>query len=434
MSISHADTINRFSVEFLRGMTREFDGARSDAGMDAGMDAVGLLSKFSKLESQLEAQFKLHISSFFPCSSSQSSEQTTESIPQSPPGTNHLDAHCSSDAIAEEEVREDLQWATPHTREQGNEETEIISFAALRQENILKHMWKNPQCEILNEQDKFGPGPVATQPALAHKMWARHDDAGAQNNLPQSDLQQQQHAKCQNGHPLTKYQIYRGVGGSGFNSHRCNAGCQRLNIKAPECIWRCKTCDYDMCHACWSTMSLPGTPVGTPIGPPNVVPMDMESLSVNAGGLPTATRGPPTDTGQPIDVRVPDDTEHSPGLDILEGDLSHLAQVFLEEELPGDMLFDIDGNDTGSMENLFVEEFWSPQPAAPAKALPPEAAPAKAPYSRMAGSQKRGRADDEPSMCSYALSKKAREPVSRNGFAATPQLPYVPPQDQIIYL
>jgi hypothetical protein len=53
--------------------------------------------------------------------------------------------------------------------------------------------------------------------------------------------------KCPKEHTLKHTQI--GDATSGYSVHGCD-GCRRENIRAPERIYRCTACDYDLCPAC----------------------------------------------------------------------------------------------------------------------------------------------------------------------------------------
>jgi len=51
---------------------------------------------------------------------------------------------------------------------------------------------------------------------------------------------------CPNGHDLKPY-----VNPKPGLANNCNAGCGRTGIQAPEQIYRCELCDFDVCQACY---------------------------------------------------------------------------------------------------------------------------------------------------------------------------------------
>jgi hypothetical protein len=72
-------------------------------------------------------------------------------------------------------------------------------------------------------------------------------------------------------------------------------GCGRRGIKAPECVWRCDKCDYDLCQKCYDKAPPPADSFGT-LQVPSAPPAD--------NGYHQAT-APPAPTGfVPIDEKV----------------------------------------------------------------------------------------------------------------------------------
>lgn len=59
---------------------------------------------------------------------------------------------------------------------------------------------------------------------------------------------------CRNGHALVRFKI--GTSTSGFSSHRCDE-CTNKGIAYPQNIWRCVSCNYDLCTECAGDNSSP---------------------------------------------------------------------------------------------------------------------------------------------------------------------------------